>query len=314
MLRVVQRVSSALAAAVRMRDFEQGDAAAIERLLSSSSSSSLDSSFDPEGPLAVDCATDAAIQEWYGSAEDDGCVFLVAQNDDNEIVGTAGLVVGTTVSYQATGASRSTPAICTGAVRRVSGSTLSICQELLQALETRAAGQGVDELIVLAYPAQQQQLSTVVVQRPTAHLLESLGYQRSDTQLRGTGVIQYAKRLIGRQQKGAERAVANAKETNSMPTDGLAEALIAGVLVVMFIATTSVAQFMGLDVFSDSNQGLGSPLSSQDLNRLQQEERLQRTKLDEVGRERQWQDLSLEEQREELALMKVIQGQDIRVK
>ena len=237
------RIRRAPLEAMMIREFKVGDAASIERLLSSSSS------FDPEGPLSVDCATDAAIQEWYGS--DDGC-FLVATpssygNDD--IVGTAGLVVGTTISYQATGASLSTPAICTGAVRRVTGSTTAICQQLLEALEIRAAGQGVDELIVLAYPANptpttavQELSNTTVVQRPTSHLLETLGYQRSASQLRGTDVIQYAKQLTaGSQQQEWEQIQVskesmNPKATDNLKIDKLAVTLIAGVLVVLLIA------------------------------------------------------------------------------
>lgn len=285
-----------------IRDYQTGDADAIQQLLETSA-------FDPEGPLAVDCGSDSAIRESYLAG--DG-VFLVAVDDDGAnqvVVGTAGLVIGTAVAYQSSGSSMSTPTI-TGAVRRVSGSTLDVCEELLVELERRAEGV-VQEFIALAYPAVRDQQ-----ERPTAEILRRLGYERSNTQLPGTNVVQFGKRII--KAPSTELGTAQAKEMQEKSSttelvNGLEEALLAGVLVLFFALATATAQFMGLDVFSDSNSGLGSPLSSEELNRLRQDERLQRTTLDEAD-ERQWQDLSPEEQREEVALMKIIQGQDIRAK
>lgn len=61
------------------------------------------------------------------------------------------------------------------------------------------------------------------------------------------------------------------------------------------------------------NRGLGRALSSEDLGRLMEDEKLQRRTLD--GSEgREWKDLSLEEQREEMALLGIINGQDVRIK
>lgn len=307
-------------AAVAIRNFQPGDARAIQRLLTTSDDSLL--SFDPEGPLEVDCGTDMAIQESYLS-EDDGRFLVAYEDDDNDsnatIIGTAGLVIGTVVSYQSSGASLSKPTMTTGAVRRVCGKTPAICRQLVLALESKCEGD-VDELIALAYPDNENTAPTAVV-RPTANVLESLAYVRSESQLRGTNVIQYTKRLdssVDDDKKPESRIQSSylpedVKDNSSI--DGVVEALAAGVLVLLVVAFTSVPQFMGIDVYSDANnRGLGSPLSSQELNRLQQDEGLQRTQLDEGENERQWQDLAQEEQKEELALMKIIQGQDIRVK
>jgi len=359
---VARRMLTTTMMMMMIRDFECGDGPAIHRFLSSSSSSSSSSSpftdpsssssssssssfFDTEGPLSVDCATVATIQECYYDSQD-GC-FLVAttiptpqnttttttttsrssSDDQNEIIiGTGGLVVGTITSYPTSsteGTSWSTPTIRTGAIRRVCGSTQGTCQQLVKALEIKAVEHNADEIIVLAYPPvlphhrqqQQQQEATksIVVQRPTTHLLEAIGYQRSVSQLRGTDVIQYVKQL--------KTTTNDAKDTqiiNGMPSDGFVEALAAGIVVIiLLITTTLIAQLMGIDTFSNANQQLGTPLSTEELNRMQQDERLQRTELDDgmgVGRERQWQDLSSEEQWEEIALLKVIQGQDIRIK
>lgn len=302
--------------AVSIRPFQSGDTTAIQRLLKSDSSS-----FDPEGPLEVDCGTDTAIEESY---LEDGC-FLVASSradDSHEIVGTAGLVIGTAVSYQSSGASRSTPAVTTGAVRRVCGATPAICRQLLEAVEAQCTTQppppspdddGVDELIALAYP------DSTTLTRPTADMLERLGYVRSDSQLRGTDVVPYVKRMapsfVDEEQEAATIRANPPESAEEFSIDGAVEALVAGVVVLLVVAFTSVPQFMGIDVFSGAdNRGLGSPLTVEELNRLRQDERMQRTELDEGGKERQWLDLSPEEQKEELALMKVIQGQDIRVK
>lgn len=220
-------------------------------------------------------------------------------------------MIGTTVLYQSDGASRSTPAITTGAVRRVCGSSLTVCGQLLQALEAWVGQQQeqVQQLIVLAYDQPESSASSLSpMARPTADLLERLGYERSETQLPRSNVVQYEKRLD----------VIAAKDKHQLllynvqdKTNGLKGALTAGVLFIFLVTCAfALAQFMGLDVFE--NQDLGIPLSSEELNRLQQDEQLQRTTLDDNGEDRPWQSLSLEEQREEFALMKIIEGQDIR--
>jgi hypothetical protein len=145
--------------------------------------------------------------------------------------------------------------------------------------------------------------------------LERLGYERSETQLPRSTVVQYEKRLdVTATKQDKQELLLYARQQDEI--NGLAEALTAGVLVILFATFTfASAQFMGLDVFSNNNQDLGIPLSSEELHRLRQDEQLQRTTLDGNDEEdRPWQALSAEEQREELALMKLIQGQDIRNK
>jgi hypothetical protein len=68
---------------------------------------------------------------------------------------------------------------------------------------------------------------------------------------------------------------------------------------------------------SIDNGGIGTSLSTQNLEELIRNEKLGRSGLDDgIGSDttRQWEDLSSEELREEQALMKVIQGQYIRSK
>ena len=79
---------------------------------------------------------------------------------------------------------------------------------------------------------------------------------------------------------------------------------------------------MGLELLpSNDNRGIGMPLSTEELQRLKQDEQLQRTDIDGqksiegagAGGSRQWEDLNAEERREEVALMKIIQGRDFRL-
>jgi hypothetical protein len=273
--RTQRRYASRLDAVVSIRDFQTGDAHAIQRLLLLDSTSAAAAAasalllFDPEGPLSVDCGSDATIQESY--LEDDGC-FLVAisnsvddDDDDDDknaamIVGTAGLVIGTAISYLPSGASLSTPTV-TGAVRRVCGKSPAVCQQLLVAIDTRAANKKVEELIALAYPPAEQQII-----RPTTNLMESLGYERSESQLPGTDVVQYAKRLdittVAKEQRiSNEKEDRDTSVTTTTTMDGRAEALVAGVVVFLLVAAiSSVAQFMGLDtvVFSGDSNNHGS--------------------------------------------------------
>lgn len=211
--------------ATTIRDYQPGDGPAVERLLRTDS-------FDPEGPLQTDCGSDVAIQESY---EPDGC-FLVAVNEDQQLVGTAGLVVGTAVSYSASGSSFSIP-ITTGAVRRVCGKDVSIVRQLLLELENRA--NGADELIALAYP------SSPSVLRPSTNVLGDLGYERRASQLKGEHVVQYGKKLGTTPQETASSGVE--------PTDGLEEALLGGFLAFLLVSLIAVANFLGVDMLGTSN-------------------------------------------------------------
>ena len=291
---VRQRIEHTRATAT-IRDYQEGDANAIQQLLDTSS-------FDPEGPLNADCGSHASIRESY---LEDGCFLVATDEDDDRIVGTAGLMVGTIVSNLASGASVFSPNIVTGAVRRVSGLSPALCEQLINELELRAKNQQVHELIALGYPSGQQ--------RPTKALLQKLKYELTENQLPGVDVVQFRKRLDTPKTPSA-RYDRNMEEQPAQGLlEGVQEAVLAGFLVLVFVASTAVAQFMGLDVFSNQNSDLGSPLTSQELSRLRQDEQLKRTTLDQAE-DRQWQDLSMEEQREEVALMQVIQGRNIRVK
>ena len=63
----------------------------------------------------------------------------------------------------------------------------------------------------------------------------------------------------------------------------------------------------------DDNRGLGSPLTTQELRQLQKDESLQRRSLSDMQEERD-KDALLEDAREDVALLRVITGQDIRLK
>jgi len=177
-------------AGVFIRDFEAGDGAAVLDLLQDN-----ESGFDPEGPIHIDCGSDAALEESY--CQDGGC-FLVAVKDDNnnnEIVGTVGLVVGTSITYLKTGDSILTGAI-TGAVRRVCSQAVSLqastsestLQALLAEIEKRAMNAHVNELIILAYPS--------LTCRPSPPLLTKLGFKQLPAQLSGADALQFGKRLL----------------------------------------------------------------------------------------------------------------------
>jgi len=116
----------------------------------------------------------------------------------------------------------------------------------------------------------------------------------------------------------------DASETNQTQRMlALSGLLFTGILGLLLAGWIGVAQFMGFDTMlpvlsaetqpdAAINRGLGRPLTSQDLGQLLQDEQLKRTTLSLDDRE--WNDLTLEEKREELALLQVIQGQNIRIK
>lgn len=300
--------SSRLSEGVRIRDWNEGDGKYIMDLLLS-----VESGFNPEGPLDIDCGSEDSIKESYG---EDGACMLVATTDGKQdrIVGTAALIVGTSVAYLKSGASLSSPG-ATGAIRRVCAvndaidTEESILQNLMVQIESRAAEAGVGELIALAYPATTRN-------RPNVALLEKMGYTKLAANLDGVDVVQYSKSVV------CDRNVVkpNAGDSLGLANDELQDAaVVASFLAALFLALMGVATFMGLELMpSSDNRGIGSPLSVQELELLRQEEKLQRTDLDggqttSTGG-RQWKDLSFEERQEEGALMKIIQGQDARLK
>ena len=319
---------------VQIRDWKKGDGNAIYDILRSAETSG---SFNPEGGLEMDCQTEMILAESY-NVEDGGC-FLVAEillEESKLVVGTAGLIVGTPIEYQTSGSSMSSPEL-TAAVRRCvvcpppsslpggieSPSTESIQKLLLDTIEERAVQAKATQLIGLAYPVSKSLSSQGV--KPTPEIMQELGYKALAQQLPGVDAVQFGKDLTNQSESSA---VSQQQPTNVSPSkesNGLSEIALALVLLVGSIAggTSLVGQYLGFDTSLSStvvNRGLGRPLSTEDLGQLMQDEQLQRTTLDdssESGRSRsgrEWEDLSLEERREELALLRVIQGQNVRVK
>jgi len=320
---------------VNIREWTSGDGPAIYIFLQQEQSLTV---FDPEGSLDMDCRTETLLEESYDP--DDGGCFLVVEHN-GLVVGTAGLIVGTQIQYQKSGASLSSPQQVTAAIRRccvkMSGSHTSrdILKQLLIQVEERAKQQKATELIAWAYPLGQneQQLA-----KPTPALLEEIGYKALpyEQQLPGVDAIQYAKDLSMERDSAVsttprtERSRDDNTQNDALIASGLAAIAISIILGAWF----AIAQFMGLDTtllddMSSSsssygggaavnvNRGLGRPLSKEDLNQLLQDEQLKRKTLDSddsgsnAGRD--WKDLTVEERREEMALLQVIQGQNIRV-
>mmetsp|Transcript_20283 Transcript_20283/g.30770 ORF Transcript_20283/g.30770 Transcript_20283/m.30770 type:complete len:527 (-) Transcript_20283:30-1610(-) len=218
---------------VQVRDWKKGDGKSIMDLLLSLESTSSDSksgglglnnfnNFNPEGPLDIDCSSEDLIQESYS---EDGACMLVAtttiQQDGSgsgsynekggsggnseRIVGTAALTVGTPVTYLKSGASMSSPADITGAIRRVCAVDESILQPLLRSIEIRASEAGVGQLILLAYPNPESERSTgagatttaaTAICRPGTALLKSMGYEELPINLKGVDAVQYGKNLV----------------------------------------------------------------------------------------------------------------------
>lgn len=303
-----------------VREWRSEEFDAVFSLLSDADISADVGGFDPEGPLSVDCGAAQTIQESYDTS--DGGVFLVAESTGNNggICGTAGVIVGTRVSYARSGASVSTPEETTAAARRVVALATSsreqsvILRELLRKAENHARRKGAEEMIALAFPLNDDSL----LRRPDRALLEEMGYLELPAQL-GGGVAarQYGKPLV-------EAALSRKDDSALAETgayNGIAEAVVAAILTIAIIAAvTSVGTLMGLDVDpligATDNRGIGAPLTTQELGSLLRDETLQRTDIDgsNTGETRQWQDLNAEEQREEAALMNVISGKDVRLK
>lgn len=296
---------------LRIREWQGEDIMQIQSILSSASQQS---DFDPEGPLETDCASAATIDESYNT-NDGGCFVVATENngDSNTILGTAALIVGTQVAYLKSGASISTPAI-TGAVRRVcaientDNGTESILRSLLSEIETRATQSDADELIILGYPNS--------TRRPTPMLLKDMGYQKlpANLQVPGVNAVQYSKVLVDNEDSNisiVESEIVNNSSNNAIGSAAVGTLFVAGLL----IAFGFVANIMGLEVLpsgANDNRGIGSPLSTEEVQRLKQDEQLKRTTVD-GEQSREWEELGMEERREEAALMRIIQGQDIRL-
>ena len=306
--------------------------------------------FDPEGSLELDVSNKWTLAESY-SRDDDGC-FLVAmegnrsQNDDGEndrIVGTLGMIAGTQVFYQTSGSSLSTPEIM-AALRRVCAmgignsedgttkdskrdtSATEMLKELIRQGEQRALQSGATNLIGMAYPEiSMSEGSDVydenkIIVKPTVSLFESLGYQVSEHQIPGVTTMQYEKKL------SENHLVPGTSTENLESTSGRTEvgqwiipATIASIFSLGWLVFNLYSNVFGIEQLwgSIDNGGVGTSLSSQNLEELIRDEKLGRSGLDDgIGSAtvRQWEDLSPEELREEQALMKVIQGQSIRSK
>jgi len=210
-------------------------------------------------------------------------------------------------------------------------------ERLFQVLEQRAAQAGATEIVALAYPTPSFRDSDhVTIEKPTSAFLETLGYERLLQQIPGIDAIQYGKNLKSVLRDNSTQATVlktnknltttgnDASETNQTQRMlALSGLLFTGILGLLLAGWIGVAQFMGFDTMlpvlsaetqpdAAINRGLGRPLTSQDLGQLLQDEQLKRTTLSLDDRE--WNDLTLEEKREELALLQVIQGQNIRIK
>jgi hypothetical protein len=364
----------------QIRDWISGDEMDLQALLQSALRLG---EFDPEGPLDIDVGSRQAIQESYNRKEG-GCMLVATTtttNDDDDdssskpcrIIGTAGLILGTQITYLPSGASVSTPQTVTGAIRRVvvscgtptTNSTMTtttttttpslpkdkendqadvVLRSLLSELEERARQNGATELILLAYPTTTtnsgSRTSSNRPRRPTASLVQGLGYQPLPTNLKGVEAVQFYKALHtaspNDDDKGRGVFTFKEKKVNddSKSATGTEATLTAAALLsalVLFCALVvgGVANLMGFDLSpammrssaGDYNRGMGTPLSIQELQRLQRDETLQRTDLDannnnggQTSAARSWEDLSPEERREEAALIKIIQGQEVRIR
>lgn len=304
--------------------------------------------FDPEGSLELDVLNEFILEESY--SKDSGGCFLVVTNvdyseNDNKanigIVGTLGMIAGTQVSYQSSGSSVSKPQI-TAAIRRVcaswvdddedyatnkplawTASTTKILTELIHKGEERALQSGATDIIGLAY----SELGAIddngderkKIAKPTASLFESLGYRVSEQQIPGVATIQYEKKL-SKNQPTTETSMELESPTRTIEGEKLIiPAAIATIIFLGFLIFNLYSNVFGIDQFwgSVDNGGLGTSLSTQNLEELIRDEKLGRSGIDDgvrSARPRQWEDLSPEELREEQALMKVIQGQSIRSK
>lgn len=321
--------------AVKLREWEEGDD--IYSFLADTVPP-VPGGFDPEGPLETDCISSRQLQESYPT--DDDCCFLCAIDDSSSrrIVGTAGLIVGTQVAYMKSGSSLASY-VTTGAIRRLAvdpklnpSEQEAILTDLLSEVERRAQPtqssptvkderEAVNQLIVLAY------LGDGTICRPTPVLLEKLGYEGLDTVL-GDTVVQYQKTLTTYDESVEFGSMSNNEISTKIgmsegeygsdvkTANGNVIAAATGTAALLFLAALwGIIHGMGLDASmslasTSINGGIGTPLTTQELNRLMQDETLKRTTL---GDEKD-QGGSLEDLREDDAMMKIITGQDVRIR
>lgn len=185
---------------IEIRDWKKGDGQCVRDfwLLESLNSSIL---FDPEGSLTLDLLD---VYESY-TAGDNGCFLIARKTDESrQIIGTAGLIVGTPVAYFQSGSSFSSFPKVTAAIRRVCFRTsdLSIDQmddlwmQIVARLESNALSLGATEIIGLAF---KNEVSNGSFCRPDARMYEASGFQRlpSDQQIVGLEkhASQYTKSL-----------------------------------------------------------------------------------------------------------------------
>ena len=296
--------------------------------------------FDPEGALDLDVAGARTLAEAY--AEDDGGCFWVAVTshdqdaDQRALVGTLGIISGTEVSYRSSGSSFAKSDI-TAAMRRVCASPVGngqedvdaaatkILESLIRQGERQARRAGATTLVGLAYPevATSRDGSSGNdgrrrdIVKPTAKLLASLGYQPSEQQLSRVVTTQFEKKLP---QMPTNELDNNPEGTTfAQGREWIFPASFAALLSLGLLVFHLYRNVFGIEQLwgSADNGGIGTSLSTQNLEELVRDERLGRTGLDggtSSAAVREWQDLSDEELREEQALMRVIQGQDIRAK
>lgn len=285
---------------IRVREWSKNDVDKIQDLLQQAS---MKNEFDPEGPLKVDCGSVSAIGESY---DEGGCFLVATDTGTDKIVGTCALITGSQVTYYQSGSSMSTPTV-KGAVRRTCCSVdcgpsreLVILKSLLTAIEVKAKEFGATELIALNYKDKH---------RLHSDLLQEVGFRKLPEQIPGVDSQQYRKELAASSDKSKD-------ETDAMgnPFEGI---IGVSLIAILLVSIVSVGNLMGLEVFpSEDNRGIGAPLSREELQLLQQDERLQRTDLDGGSGNngiRQWNELTDEERREEAALMKIIGGKEIRL-
>ncbi len=184
----------------------------------------------------------------------------------------------------------------------------SILRLLLNDIQARAYTLGANELIMLAYPS---------TRRPNSALVEKLGYRELPTKLPGVDATQYAKKLgsATESNRANDNIATDSSEKNNSAITGIA---IAALLSTFILAAFGfVGNFMGFEVLPSSatdNRGVGAPLSVEEVLRLKEDEKLKRSRIDGEQTTRQWEELGDEERREEAALMKIIQGQDVRIR
>lgn len=301
---------------VEVKEWERSEVAGICDLLTCNG-------FDPEGDISMDCCSPDALKMAYDSG--DCSCFLVA-TAAGCVVGTAALAAGTLVTTMASGASVS-QAGTAAALRRAAVSVdlgqeaqEAVFEALLSEVERRAARGGCAQILALAYQPDQQRTPRGL--RMTSERLAARGYKAGDV-IQGTEVQQFAKKLgetscpvpVTASSRPKEGGVA--RDARLLVGRGSGFLIFASVAMTL-VAALGVATVLGLDISIGSveNRGLGTPLSREEVRQLMADENLKRKSLDAAqdGRERGWGDLSVEERKEEEALLQVISGKDIRLK